>query len=71
MHILELGGMSIARGKVVSEALKLEAARRLGLEQKLTEEGWRNLTTGEVGAIVREMILMGEESLINRPPELY
>ncbi|HHY19820.1 MAG TPA: small, acid-soluble spore protein, alpha/beta type [Firmicutes bacterium] len=61
----------MARGKVASDALKLEAARRLGLSQKLTEEGWRNLTSGEIGAIVREMIRMGEEALFDDSPRLY
>lgn len=63
--------MSIAREKVASDALKLEAARRLGLSQKLLDEGWSNMTSGEIGSIVREMILMGEAALYDDLPKLY
>ncbi|HOA90587.1 MAG TPA: small, acid-soluble spore protein, alpha/beta type [Bacillota bacterium] len=65
----------MAKNKTASDALKLEAAKRLGLDRKLLSVGWANLTSGEIGNIVREMIKMGEEALVdsqlNDIPPLY
>ncbi|MDD2431824.1 MAG: hypothetical protein PHD88_05100 [Firmicutes bacterium] len=48
---------------------------RIGLGDKLLNVGWANMTSGEIGYIVREMIKMGEEALVesyqNDMPPLY
>ncbi|NLY54923.1 MAG: small, acid-soluble spore protein, alpha/beta type [Firmicutes bacterium] len=56
----------MARGRFASERLKMEAARELGIADKIVEEGWEAVTTKEVGLVVREMIKRGEEALVNQ-----
>ncbi len=54
------------RGKLASERLKMEAAEEVGFADKLRESGWDNVTTKEIGLMVREMIRRGEEVLSQR-----
>ncbi len=58
--------------------LKYEIADDLGLKEKIAEVGWENMTTKEVGKIggrmggkiggnmVKKMIAMAEESMLNQ-----
>ena len=54
------------RGKVASEQLKMEAAEEVGFADKLRESGWDNVTTKEIGLMVREMIRRGENTLLQQ-----
>ena len=54
------------RGKLASERLKMEAAEEVGFADKVRESGWDNVTTKEIGLMVREMIRRGEEVLSQR-----
>ncbi|NLA57906.1 MAG: small, acid-soluble spore protein, alpha/beta type [Firmicutes bacterium] len=51
------------RGKLASERLKMEAAEEVGFADKVRESGWDNVTTKEIGLMVREMIRRGERVL--------
>ncbi|HHV94397.1 MAG TPA: small, acid-soluble spore protein, alpha/beta type [Firmicutes bacterium] len=44
----------------------MEAAEEVGFADKLRESGWDNVTTKEIGLMVREMIRRGEEVLSQR-----
>ena len=48
------------RGKLASERLKKEAAEEVGFADKVRESGWDNVTTKEIGLMVREMLRRGE-----------
>ncbi|MCL4516643.1 MAG: alpha/beta-type small acid-soluble spore protein [Firmicutes bacterium] len=51
------------------DRFKYEVADELGLLDKIKREGWENMTTREVGKVgghmVRKMIQMAEESLVD------
>lgn len=49
------------RGRIASEALKLDAARTVGFADKVLAAGWGAATTREIGLMVREMIRRGLE----------
>ena len=50
-------------GKVMSEASKQQLAHELGFGEKVEDGDWSDVTTGEVGAMVREAIKRGENKL--------
>lgn len=52
-----------------SDALKMAAAEELGIADKIRQEGWENVTTREVGLVVRNMIKLGEEALMAKEEE--
>ncbi|NMB46325.1 MAG: small, acid-soluble spore protein, alpha/beta type [Firmicutes bacterium] len=44
----------------------MEAAEEVGFADKLRESGWDNVTTKEIGLMVREMIRRGENTLLQQ-----
>ena len=52
----------MSRQKVMSEALKKEIARRLGVESVVASEGWGGVSSRDCGNIIREAIAMAEKS---------
>lgn len=55
-----------SKGHFASERLKMEAAKELGIDEKIKNEGWEAVTTKEVGLVVKNMIKRGEELLANQ-----
>ncbi|HWR44610.1 small, acid-soluble spore protein, alpha/beta type [Sporomusa sp.] len=47
----------------MSEKLKYELAHDLGFGEKVEDGDWSDVTTGEVGSMVREAIKRGEEAM--------
>jgi small acid-soluble spore protein F (minor alpha/beta-type SASP) len=52
----------MSRQKVMSEALKQEIAKRLGVDGVVSGEGWGGVSARNCGNIVREAIEMAERS---------
>jgi small acid-soluble spore protein F (minor alpha/beta-type SASP) len=52
-------------GKVMSEESKYKLAHDLGFGAKVEDGNWDDVTTGEVGSMVREAIRRGEEAIAN------
>jgi len=52
----------MSRQKVMSEALKQEIARRLGVDSIVATQGWGGVSSRDCGNIVREAIRMAERS---------
>ena len=52
----------MSRQKLMSEPLKHEIARRLGVDDIVTREGWGGVSSKNCGNIVREAIAMAERS---------
>jgi small acid-soluble spore protein F (minor alpha/beta-type SASP) len=52
----------MSRQKVMSEALKQEIAKRLGVENVVAAQGWSGVSSKDCGNIVREAIRMAEGS---------
>jgi len=50
-------------GKVMSDASKKQLAQELGFGDKVADDDWSDVTTGEVGSMVREAIKRGENKL--------
>ncbi|WP_425060068.1 hypothetical protein SCACP_07160 [Sporomusa carbonis] len=48
---------------VMSEKMKYELAHDLGFGEKVEDGDWSDVTTGEVGSMVREAIRRGEEAM--------
>jgi len=48
--------------KMMSEALKQEIAKRLGVESVVAQQGWGGVSSKDCGNIVREAIRMAESS---------
>ncbi|AJQ28384.1 small acid-soluble spore protein [Pelosinus fermentans JBW45] len=48
-------------GKVMSEESKYKLAHDLGFGEKVEDHDWSDVTTGEVGSMVREAIKRGEQ----------
>jgi len=46
----------------MSDALKHEIAKRLGVEETVAREGWGGVSAKNCGNIVREAIAMAEKS---------
>jgi small acid-soluble spore protein F (minor alpha/beta-type SASP) len=46
----------------MSEALKQEIARKLGVDDVVSKEGWGGVSSKNCGNIVREAIAMAEKS---------
>jgi len=49
---------------IASDRLKIHAAARAGFADLVIRDGWENATTRQIGLMVREMIRMGEETLL-------
>ena len=52
----------MSRQKVMSEALKQEIARKMGVDGVVSREGWGSVSSRDCGNIVREAIAMAEKS---------
>lgn len=52
-------------GKVMSEEAKYKLAHELGFGEKVEDGDWSDVTTGEVGSMVREAIKRGEQAITN------
>jgi small acid-soluble spore protein F (minor alpha/beta-type SASP) len=52
-------------GKVMSEETKYKLAHDLGFGAKVEDGDWSDVTTGEVGSMVREAIKRGSEAVEN------
>lgn len=52
----------MSRQKLMSEAFKHEIAKRLGVDNVVSSEGWGGVSSRNCGNIVREAIQMAEES---------
>lgn len=50
-------------GKVMSEKMKMRLAEDLGFGDKVADGDWSDVTTGEVGSMVREAIKRGEDAM--------
>jgi small acid-soluble spore protein F (minor alpha/beta-type SASP) len=50
-------------GKVMSEETKQKLANDLGFGDRTADGDWDDVTTGEVGSMVREAIKRGESKL--------
>jgi small acid-soluble spore protein F (minor alpha/beta-type SASP) len=50
-------------GKVMSEEAKYKLAHDLGFGEKVEDHDWSDVTTGEVGSMVREAIKRGEQTI--------
>lgn len=50
-------------GKVMSEETKYKLAHDLGFGEKVEDHDWSDVTTGEVGSMVREAIKRGEQAM--------
>ena len=50
-------------GKVMSEETKYKLAHDLGFGEKVEDNDWSDVTTGEVGSMVREAIKRGSEAI--------
>ncbi len=57
-----MGGNKMSRQKVMSEGLKQEIAKRLGVDNIVSSEGWGGVSSRNCGNIVREAIVMAEKS---------
>ena len=52
----------MSRQGLMSDALKQEIAKRLGVEDVVAQEGWGGVSAINCGNIVREAIHMAEKS---------
>lgn len=56
-------------GKVMSEESKYKLAHDLGFGEKVEDGDWSDVTTGEVGSMVKEAIRRGEEAIASEAKE--
>jgi small acid-soluble spore protein F (minor alpha/beta-type SASP) len=59
----KIGGFNLARQKVMSDALKYEIAKRMGVDGIVSSEGWGGVSSRNCGNIVREAIEIAQQSL--------
>ncbi|SFM35202.1 small, acid-soluble spore protein, alpha/beta type [Pelosinus propionicus] len=52
-------------GKAMSEEAKYKLAHDLGFGEKVEDGDWSDVTTGEVGSMVREAIKRGEQAIVD------
>lgn len=53
----------MGKGGVMSEETKVKLANDLGFGNKVADGDWSDVTTGEVGSMVREAIKRGEQAV--------
>ncbi|MGI5850305.1 MAG: small, acid-soluble spore protein, alpha/beta type [Christensenellales bacterium] len=53
----------MSRHQVISDALKQEIAKRLGVDDIVASEGWGGISSRNCGNIVREAIKIAEKSM--------
>lgn len=51
--------------KVMSQETKDKLAHDLGFGEKVEDGDWSDVTTGEVGSMVREAIRRGEQAMVD------
>lgn len=51
-------------GKLMSEKMKMQLAKDLGFGAKVEDGDWSDVTTGEVGSMIREAIKRGEAAMV-------
>ena len=51
-------------GKVMLEEMKYKLANDLGFGDKVSDGDWSDVTTGEVGSMVREAIKRSEQAMV-------
>ena len=52
----------MSRQTMMSETLKMEIAKRLGVDNIVASQGWGGVSSKDCGNIVREAIRMAESS---------
>lgn len=58
------GGMTVSRRRgLMSDQLKYEIARELGVENTVRNEGWGSVSSRDCGNIVKKAIEMAERNL--------
>lgn len=62
--------MARRRG-IMSEALKFELAKELGVDQIVSREGWGNVRSRDCGNLVRLAIERAEQSLPTANPNQF
>jgi small acid-soluble spore protein F (minor alpha/beta-type SASP) len=50
-------------GKVMSEETKYKLAHELGFGEKVEDHDWSDVTSGEIGSMVREAVRRGEQAI--------
>ena len=50
-------------GKAMSEQMKYQLAHDLGFGEKVEDGDWSDVTTGEIGSMVREALKRGEQAM--------
>jgi small acid-soluble spore protein F (minor alpha/beta-type SASP) len=53
----------VGRHKVMSETLKEEIARQLGVDGQVRQDGWGSVSSRDCGRMVQSAIEMAENSL--------
>ena len=53
----------MAKGNMMSEDLKREIARQLGVQDKVQSQGWGAVSSRECGSMVREAIRIAERQV--------
>ncbi|MBC7336214.1 MAG: small, acid-soluble spore protein, alpha/beta type [Clostridia bacterium] len=56
--------MARRRGGLMSEALKWELAKELGIDHIVATEGWGGVPSRECGNLVRKAIEMAERNMV-------
>lgn len=52
--------------KVMSEKMKYQLANDLGFGEKVADHDWSDVTTGEIGSMIREAIKRGEDAMVQK-----
>ena len=53
----------MSRQGIMSEALKQEIARRMGVDEVVHREGWGSVSSRDCGRMVQSAIQMAEQSI--------
>jgi small acid-soluble spore protein F (minor alpha/beta-type SASP) len=61
------GGMTVSRHQsIMSDALKVEIAKELGVYNTVATEGWGSVSSRDCGNIVKKAIEMAERNLARK-----
>lgn len=52
--------------KVMSEKMKYQLANDLGFGEKVADHDWSDVTTGEIGSMIREAVKRGEDAMVQK-----
>jgi small acid-soluble spore protein F (minor alpha/beta-type SASP) len=55
------------RRSIMSEQVKMELAKELGIYDTVQREGWGGITTRDAGNLVKKAIEIAEQALANQP----